>query len=302
MRAYRPSRTAVKVGRIIVWLARQPRLAPLLPQGAAEAMERLLAHAGVLKPWMLRLYEKPWYGRLLTAIERRTVPGQSVEIGLRKRFFDDEARAALEGGARQVLVVGAGLDTLCWRLASAFPEVTFVEVDHPASQGMKRAALETLGPLPPNLHLLGVDLARTSLEVALAGLAAWRKEVPGVVVAEAVLMYLEEAHVVGFLETLGRCTGSGSRLLFSFLSWEEHGKPRFSPRMRWLVEAGLRSAGEPLLWAVRDGDLERLLSRQGFRLAAPPERTDLHRRYLVPAGLPELPVTRLEQVAVAEKP
>ncbi|WP_375771502.1 SAM-dependent methyltransferase [Archangium gephyra] len=301
MRTHQASRTAVKVGRFMAVLARQPRLAPLLPKGAAESMERLMLHTGLLKPWMLRLYGAPWYGRLITAIEQRTVPGQVLCVGLRKRFMDDETRAALAEGKRQVLVVGAGLDTLCWRLAPEYPEVTFIELDHPASQAMKREALEGLGPLPPNLHLVGVDLARTPLEQGLSQLAVWRKDVPSVVIAEAVLMYLEQAQVSAFLEALHRCTGPGSRLLCTCFRWEMNGRPTAGTGTRRLIETGLRLAGEPLLWLVQDGELGPFLARHGFRQDASPERVELHRRYLLPAGLPEVPVSEFEFPVVADK-
>jgi methyltransferase (TIGR00027 family) len=296
------SRTAVKVARFVPWLNRQPRLAPLLPKGAAASTERLLLQAGLLKPWMLRLFSAPWYGRLLTSIEKRTVPGQSLLVGLRKRFMDDETRAALAGGSRQVLVVGAGLDTLCWRLAPEYPDVTFIEVDHPATQAVKRQALEGMGPPPPNLHLLGVDLSRTPLEEALSAVPVWRKKAPSIVIAEAVLMYLEEAHVLAFLEAVHRCTGPGTRLLFTYVLDPSAGRPTTTSRgMRWLIEQSLRLVGEPLLWSVHEGALLPLLERHGFQLDDSPERVDLHRRYLVPAGLSQLTVRGVEYPAVAEK-
>ncbi|MFE8596052.1 class I SAM-dependent methyltransferase [Archangium violaceum] len=301
MRTHQASQTAVKVARFVAVLARQPHLAPLLPKGAAESMERLMLHTGLLKPWMLRLYGARWYSRLVTSIERETVPGQVLCVGLRKRFMDDETRAALAEGRRQVLVVGAGLDTLSWRLAREYPDVTFIELDHPASQAMKREALEGMGALPPNLHLVGVDLSRTPLEEGLAQLAVWRKDVPSVVIAEAVLMYLEEAHVSAFLEAVHRCTGPGSRLLCTCFRWETRGRPTMGARTRSVISSWLRLAGEPLLWIVRDEELGPFLARHGFRQDATPERVELHRRYLVPAGLPEVPVSLFEFPVVADR-
>ncbi|WPB74826.1 SAM-dependent methyltransferase [Archangium violaceum] len=301
MRTHQASQTAVKVARFVAVLARQPHLAPLLPKGAAESMERLMLHTGLLKPWMLRLYGARWYSRLVTSIERETVPGQVLCVGLRKRFMDDETRAALAEGRRQVLVVGAGLDTLSWRLAREYPDVTFIELDHPASQAMKREALEGMGALPPNLHLVGVDLSRTPLEEGLAQLAVWRKDVPSVVIAEAVLMYLKEAHVSAFLEAVHRCTGPGSRLLCTCFRWETRGRPTMGARTRRVIGSWLRLAGEPLLWIVRDEELGPFLARHGFRQDATPERVELHRRYLVPAGLPEVPVSLFEFPVVADR-
>ncbi|WNG49828.1 class I SAM-dependent methyltransferase [Archangium minus] len=301
MRTHHASRTAVKVGRMIVWLSRQPRLGPLVPQNILSSMERILLQVGELKPWMLRVYESPWYSRLITAIERRTIPGQALEIGLRKRFMDDETRAALARGSRQVLVVGAGLDMLCWRLAPEHPEITFVEVDHPATQALKREALDATGPRPSNLHLLGVDLARTTLEEALSGLPVWRAELPSVVIAEALLMYLEEKSVSAFLQAVHRCTGPGSLLLFTCIQNDEQGRLRLGKATRWMVEEGLRLAGEPFLWHIPERELRPFLARHGFRMDVTPERVDLHRRYVEPAGMPEVPVARYEFPVVADR-
>ncbi|WP_257461412.1 class I SAM-dependent methyltransferase [Archangium lipolyticum] len=289
------------MSRIIAMLARQPRFAPLLPRGAAEASERLLHQVGLLRPWMLQILGAPWYGRLVSALERHTFPGMCLEIGLRKRFMDDETRAALADGTRQVLVVGAGLDTLCWRLAPEFPEVTFVEVDHPATQAMKREALGGMGPLPSNLHLAEADLSRVPLDEVLSRLPVWRMEAPSVVIIEAVLMYLDPASVSALLKALHRSTGPGSQLLLTCVRNDEHGRLRAGPVTRWVTETGLRRAGEPLLWDIREGELAFFMERHGFRLDESPERVDLHRRYLVPAGLLEEPVEGVEFPAVAKR-
>jgi methyltransferase (TIGR00027 family) len=301
MRFWHSSQTAVQVARLLVWLSHQPRLAELLPQGAGESTERLLLQEGLLRPSLLWLFEAPWYGRLVTAFDGHTVPGQLLVVGLRKRFMEDETRAALEEGRRQVLVVGAGLDTLSWRLASAYPGATFVEVDHPATQAVKRRALKGLGPLPRNLHLLPVDLARTPLDRALHRLATWRREAPSVVLAEAVLMYLDEARVSAFLEAVHRCSGPGSRLLLTCIREDVHSAARREPGARWLVEWGLRLMGEPLRWCIQEEALGRFLEHHGFRSDDAPRRVDLHQRYLVPAGLAELSARGFEFPAVADK-
>ncbi|HLM48830.1 MAG TPA: SAM-dependent methyltransferase, partial [Myxococcaceae bacterium] len=270
-------------------------------KGSAESTERLLLQEGLLIPWLLWLFDAPWYGRLLTSIEQHTVPGQMLVVGLRKRFMDDETRAALARGVRQVLVVGAGLDTLCWRLTSEYPETTFVEADHPATQAVKRRALEGLGGLPRNLHLLPVDLVRTPLDKALRGLPVWQTEAPSVVVAEAVLMYLEEASVLAFLEAVRRCTGPESRLLLTCIREGTYGGAKKERGARWFMELGLQLMGEPIRWRIREEALRGFLARHGFRPEDSPERVDLHRRYLVPAGLSELSAEGFEFPAVAEK-
>ena len=107
MRKNRPSRTAPKVGAAILYLAQDPQYAALLPTGLVDETEHLLLASGALKPWHLKLARSRLY-RWFVDI---------VYLGLRKRFVQDEVEAALADGATQVLMLGAGMDTLCLRLA-----------------------------------------------------------------------------------------------------------------------------------------------------------------------------------------
>src|SRR5690606_10549634 len=156
MRAHRASQTALKISRLVLYVANDPRRAGLLPSGAAEATEALLRAAGVLQDWQVRAYRSDGFRSMLDWAERRLLPGQTTHVALRKRVLEDETRAAIEAGASRVLVVGAGFDTLALRLARARPHVRFVEIDHPATQSLKRHALDQLDP-PPNLCLHPAD-------------------------------------------------------------------------------------------------------------------------------------------------
>ena len=302
MRTHQASRTAVKVGRFMAVLARQPQLAPLLPKGAAESMERLMLHTGLLKPWMLRLYAAPWYVGLMTSIERGTVPGQVLCVGLRKRFMDDETRAALAEGKRQVLVVGAGLDTLCWRLASEYPDVTFIELDHPASQAMKRrgtgghgtaAAQPAPGGRGPGPHAPGGGALPSH---CLAEGGAERRHRRG------------RADVPGGGARLGLPGGAAPE----HRTWEPAAVHLLPLGSEWAADRGdgdtavhlhgrSGSRASHSSGSCGTGELGPLLARHGFRQDASPERVDLHRRYLVPAGLPEVPVSQFEFPVVADR-
>ncbi len=58
--------------------------------------------------------------------------------------------------------------------------------------------------------------------------------------------------------------------------------------------------GEPVLWGVGPDKLPEFLERHGWRLCPPPERYDLRRRYLEPAGLGDAPLGDIEFLAAAE--
>jgi methyltransferase (TIGR00027 family) len=282
------SHTAAKIARLFVFAGRHTRYAPLLPSGAAELTERLLLATGAMTPWVQRFYASRRNQVWLNRFADRFGPGQLARIALRKRFMDDEIRSALAAGATQVLVVGAGYDTVCMRLAAEFEDRLFVEIDHPATSESKRAGVDSLGGMRPNLRLLAVDLATTSLVEALAQLdqPAWDAEARTIVVAEGVLMYLDRDDVVRFFAAVHDLTGSGSRVAFTYLKCDAHGRPCTGKQLSGLTRAALKLIGEALRFCVVDErELAELVQPLGWRYEPAPERFDLGLRYLVPAGL-----------------
>src|ERR1035437_3638091 len=86
-----------------------------------------------------------------------------IFIAVRTRFAEDALAAAVERGVRQLVVLGAGLDTYAYRGALR-DRLRVFEVDHPATQAWKRQRLaEAAIPLPDNLTFAPVDFERQSL-------------------------------------------------------------------------------------------------------------------------------------------
>lgn len=97
-----------------------------------------------------------------------------IFIAARTRFAEDALAAAVEGGASQLVVLGAGLDTYAYRGALA-DRLRVFEVDHPATQAWKRQRLSDAGiSLPPTLTFAPVDFEKETLSAGLeaAGLDA----------------------------------------------------------------------------------------------------------------------------------
>ena len=83
--------------------------------------------------------------------ERR---GLRFFVAMRSRFAEEKALAAIEAGVRQILVLGAGLDTLAYRLEPRAGLKVF-ELDHPATQRDKRSRLaeaDIAEPAAPHLR------------------------------------------------------------------------------------------------------------------------------------------------------
>jgi methyltransferase (TIGR00027 family) len=102
------------------------------------------------------------------AEERLSGRRMRLFIAVRTRFAEDALAAAFESGVRQVVVLGAGLDTYAYR--NPFGERLHVfEVDHPATQAWKRQLLQdTAIPLPGSLTFVPVDFERETLAARLA--------------------------------------------------------------------------------------------------------------------------------------
>ena len=100
--------------------------------------------------------------------ENPSGPRMRLFIAVRTRFAEDALAAAFESGVRQVVVLGAGLDTYAHR--NPFGDhLRVFEVDHPATQAWKRQRLHDVAiPLPSSLTFVPVDFERETLAERLA--------------------------------------------------------------------------------------------------------------------------------------
>jgi methyltransferase (TIGR00027 family) len=294
MREDRPSSTAALIAAATVFLARDPRLAALVPAGAAPRCVRCLESVSLMRA--VQAVSHPalrWAARLA---ERATVPGLLVHFMLRKRWIEEAVRAALAEGWEQVVVIGAGFDTLASRLSIEFPRASFLEIDHPATQARKRVAM---GSAPANLHFIAADLSRTRLQDALSAERAFRPDVRSVFIIEGLLMYLGDAEVGGVFATLREGLRAGVRVVFTVMEPARDGRSAFhnaTPLVKWLLVRW----SEPFKSALRRDEAGRFLEGFGFRLQDLADSETLRSRYLAPARLEHLTLAQGEIVALAE--
>ena len=297
MRENRPSSTAALIAAATVFLARDPRLADLVPAGAAPRCERCIESLSAVQLAAVRAVSHPalrWTARLA---EGATVPGLLLHFMLRKRWIEEAVRAALAEGCVQVAVVGAGFDTLALRLARQFPRASFIEVDHPATQERKRAAGRE--DVPGNLHFVPADLSRTPLQDALSR-TAFRPGARSVFVIEGLLMYLTGAEVDGAFAALAGLQGPGGRVIFTVMEPTPDGRSAFHNATP-LVTRLLARWSEPFRSALARADTARFLGRFGYGFRGLADSEILRERYLAPTGRQRLVLARGEIVLVAER-
>ena len=104
-----------------------------------------------------------------------------IFIAVRSRFAEDMLEKTLDHGVRQVVVLGAGLDTYAYRNARR-GRLHIIEVDHPATQAWKRQLLEDAAiPVPSLLTFAPIDFERVSPRAwpELVSIATCRHSLPG---------------------------------------------------------------------------------------------------------------------------
>ena len=295
MNPRQPSQTALRIAGNLVASARDPLLRRLLVD-AEEPYSRWFVEAhSPLARALLRLWTWGPSRRFLYGLTERNLPGGALYILLRKRYVDEVVRAALDAGAEQVVLFGAGLDTLSLRLHDRYPQVQFYELDHPNTQAVKRAALERHGGVPKRVHLRPVDFTRETAAARLQAAPSYRRDAPTVFVAEGVLMYLERDEINELFRTVREFGARGSTFLFTMVDADALAKED-SPLARSARIAA--NMGEPMRSAIRREDLDHLLRGYGFRKEALADHATLKERYLPPLGI-ERPVIEGELIITA---
>jgi methyltransferase (TIGR00027 family) len=297
----RPSRTALKIARFVVLLDATPRLRHVLPEGAAAAVESILLASGAVPRQSVTRMRSRATVRMYESFEAVLGRGQLLWFGVRKRWLYDAVNDALRAGAKQLLVVGGGFDPLATLIARRSPETLCIEIDQPATALAKRRGVERAGLSSPNHLVCSADLSKTSLEEALSS-TPWRLDLPAIVVAEGLLMYLPPADVDRFFAQLRERVAAGSRLVFSTMDVDDRGLPTVKVggrTFRRLVRGMLRMAGEPLLWGIDPGRVAAYLDRFGFQVLEQTSVADLRSHVLAPAGLPDEPLANYEHLVLA---
>ncbi len=133
-------------------------------------------------------------------------------FGLRTRVFDDFALHSARSGARQIVLLGAGLDTRAFRLD--WPtHCTVFELDRAEVLAFKHEVLASLPTTPQAARTpLAVDL-RTVWAETLTD-AGFDRTVPTAWLAEGLLLYLPAAAERHLIDTVHRLSAPGSALAY----------------------------------------------------------------------------------------
>jgi methyltransferase (TIGR00027 family) len=110
----------------------------------------------------------------------------------RSRIAEDALSRAVDNGSRQIVILGAGLDTFALRNPHGARQISVYEVDHPATQAWKLQSLaDAQIALPPWLLFVPVDFERDDVGDKLVA-AGFRQDSPAFFTWVGVVPYLRE--------------------------------------------------------------------------------------------------------------
>src|SRR5262252_8110002 len=107
-----------------------------------RAAHQLLDHGAILDdPYAVRILGEH-EDNILQAFDDHPLRSLGrLFTAARSRIAEDALLKAVERGVRQVVILGAGLDTFALRSPHGARQVRIYEVDHPATQAWKRQRL-----------------------------------------------------------------------------------------------------------------------------------------------------------------
>jgi methyltransferase (TIGR00027 family) len=212
---------------------------------------------------------------VLTAAMRRGAAGGILS---RARFAEDSLEKAVAEGVQQVVLLGAGLDTFALRRADLLGKIRVIEVDHPATQAIKRHRLAAMSfSLSPSLHFVPVDFSQEDLPHALSR-SCYDAEIPAFFSWLGVTYYLEREHLFKVLRSLSETAAPHSLLAFDYMDMEAFDPGKATTQAQELKDK-VRSLGEPMKTGLDPKALEKDLMGVGWELRQNLSREDIEGLY-----------------------
>jgi methyltransferase (TIGR00027 family) len=204
-------------------------------------------------------------------------------IAMRSRFAEDSAHRAINEGARQIVVLGAGLDTFAYRVQGP-EDLKVFELDHPATQRDKRSRLaDARIAEPTHVAYVAHDFEGGGLIEALKA-AGLKSSARTFALWLGVTPYLTRDAVFATLAELAELP-SGTEIVFDYANPPHMIEEAAAQNFRRAMAESVAANGEPFRCYFESGDLHAGARRLGFT-----EIEDLDREALVSRYLPNLSI------------
>jgi methyltransferase (TIGR00027 family) len=245
--------------------------------------------------WLVTATPPALMRRLMMAAMDRDSPGLWANMTCRKRYIADKVTEALDG-IDAVVVLGAGLDTLAYRLARQ-NDIPIFEIDQPVNIERKAAAVRrVLGKIPSSVQLVPLDFERDDVLTVLAE-RGYRPDYRTFFIWEGVTQYLTADAVHATLESLRPAT-SGSRLVFTYVRRDFIDGVNFYGAEQ--LYRRFRERQQLWRFGLQPEEVLAFLDEHGWRLVEQLGPEQIVQRYIEPTGR-DLTASQVEWSAFAEK-
>jgi methyltransferase (TIGR00027 family) len=213
----------------------------------------------------------------------------------RSRYAEDALHSAVARGFSQYVLIGAGFDSYALRTPPESAHVNMYEVDHPATQSLKRQRIRECNlAVRDSVHFLAADLSTESLGSVLAR-SNFDSTKPAFFSWLGVTMYLTREANLGSLRSIASSAAAGSELVFTYVD-------QVVFESNEVTNTGLgktvASIGEPFLSGFNPSTLARDLHDVGFDLLEDLDDFQVVQRY-DPRGLNGLKPLQHSRIAHA---
>ncbi len=239
-----PSRTALMIAR-------------------QRAAHQLLDHGSILSdPFAIKILREDEKDVLQFANAHPLASIGRLFTAARSRIAEDSLSKAVDRGVRQIVILGAGLDTFALRNPHGARHIRIYEVDHPATQAWKRQRLaEAQIALPPCLSLAPVEFERDDVGENLVA-AGFQQNSPAFFTWLGVVPYLTEDAIARTLDYISSI--QNSEVVFDYMEPPE----AFSEELKQLETQRteqLKKMGERSVTLFGPAAIAAILRSHGFR-------------------------------------
>ena len=194
----------------------------------------------------------------------------------RAKYCEDMLINAVRMGAKQYVILGAGMDTFAYRNLELLSKIHVFEVDHPDTQKFKRQRVLQAGwNIPDNLHYVSMDFTKDSLpdELKKAGLDMGKITFFSWL---GVTYYLSKEDNANMIKTISSFAKEGSSLLFDYADNEF-----FTSEVKRIQNqiAMAETAGEPMKAGYGYKELEKALAEYNFLIYEHLTTLDIEKRF-----------------------
>ena len=233
-------------------------------RGAAayRAIHQTLDHGAIFRdPLAARILDEKTTAALSEIAADESLRAIRLFIAARSRFSEDTIANCVTRGVRQVVILGAGLDTFSLRNSYGDLGVRVFEVDFPSTQMWKRARIRRAGLLePPSLIFAPIDFEHESLAEGLTRVG-FRQDQPAFFQWLGVVHYLTRDAVASTLEFISAT--SQAAVVFDYAEpFQNYPVERRANVMAMAESAAAR--GEPWLSLFDPAELLQLLRNVGL--------------------------------------